>query len=120
AHLGVVQVRERRHVLTAIVQPLQQGGAGLLRKLLSVSPADVHTGRFHSLHDERDGRRPNWVNDRVDFRRSALARFAVASLAIQTVQVCTVESYSLRSSAGRQSPLPEIRSLSRQGWRRPQ
>src|ERR1039457_33537 len=73
-YLGFVQVGKRRHVLPAIVESLQQGRVGLLRKLRCVRAADVHTDRLHSLHDQPHGSRPDWVDDGINFRWSALAR----------------------------------------------
>src|SRR5258706_7965549 len=106
---------ERRHILTSVVESLQQGAPGLLGQLPCLSPAYVHSRPLHPLLDEHDRTCPDWIEDGVDFWRCSQPRLTVTTPAIQTVQVGTAQRFGLRGGNARLSPLAGRQLLY---WRR--
>jgi hypothetical protein len=119
-HFGFAQMRKGRHVLPAVMQPVEQHALRLPRQLRCVGPADVHASRLHSLHHRRCRSRPHRVDDRVDFWRRAQPGLAVASAAIHAVQVRSMQSHGFIRRLGRHSHLPASEFRSRHGRWRPQ
>jgi hypothetical protein len=86
-NLNFAQVMKWGHVLPSIVESLQQGGMGLLHEFRGLGRSHIHTDLLHSLYGGCVGRGPDGIEYRVNFRRSAEARGAMASLTIQAIEI---------------------------------